>query len=254
METDHETSERDQARGRLLNHAVQRQEDQPLADLRLIHQVTHRKLATVCENEAGGADAVAALTLLRHLREELAEWEPRLIAAARAGGASWVQLAPALGVASRQAAERRYLRLRPDDSGSASTGEQRVRAERDRRAGDRAIAQWARNNAIGLRQLGAQVSALDGDRRLVGDAQRHVDAVTAALGQPDTAALLGPLTDAHPHLHASHPALADKIAAVTDESNQARQSTSSGSPPPDTDQTTRARHLAGEDRRSVIGR
>jgi len=220
---DSDTSERDRARQRLLHDAAQRQEEQAVADLRLVHQVAHRIFAAASGDETGGADAVAALTLLRHLREELAEWEPRLIAAARAGGASWVELAPALGVASRQAAERRYLRLRPDDTGAASTGEQRVRAERDRRAGDRAIAQWARTNAIGLRQLAAEVSALDGDRHLVGDAQHHIDAVTAALGEHDTAALLGPLADAHPHLHASHPTLADKIAAIADESNQARR-------------------------------
>jgi hypothetical protein len=230
MEINHygDANERDQARGQLLHQATHRQEDQAVADLRLIREVTHRNLAAVGEDAVGVADAVAALTLLRHLREELAEWEPRLIAAARAYGASWVQLAPALGVASRQAAERRYLRLRPDDTGTASTGEQRVRAERDRRAGDRAVAQWARDNAIGLRQLAAQVSALDGDRHLVGDAQHHVDTVTAALGEPDSAALLGPLADAHPHLHASHPTLADKIAAVADESAQARRSPFAG--------------------------
>src|SRR3954451_15992176 len=103
-------------------------------DLGLVNRVAHRRLGHQEEDETGIADALAALTLLRHLREELAEWEPRLIAAARSHGASWIQLAPALGVASRQAAERRYLRLRPDDTGEATTGEQRVRAERDRRA------------------------------------------------------------------------------------------------------------------------
>ncbi len=51
------------------------------------------------------------LALLRQIRTELAAWEPELITAARRAGASWTQLAPALGVASRQAAERRYLRL-----------------------------------------------------------------------------------------------------------------------------------------------
>jgi hypothetical protein len=193
------------------------------ADLGLIHRIAHRKLGQPDDNESEVTDALAALTLLRHLREELGEWEPRLIAAARAHGASWVQLAPALGVASRQAAERRYLRLRPDDTGVATTGEQRVRAERDRRAGDRAVVKWARDNAIGLRQLAAQVSALDGDQALDDDAQHHVDTVTAALGESDTATLLGPLTEAHPHLHPSHPDLADKIASVTDEGNHARQ-------------------------------
>lgn len=197
--------------------------DSAHTDLSLVNRIAHRRFGHQEEDETGIADALAALTLLRHLREELAEWEPRLIAAARTHGASWIQLAPALGVASRQAAERRYLRLRPDDTGEATTGEQRVRAERDRRAGDRAVNRWARDNAIGLRQLAAQVSALDGDQRLDDDAQHHVDTVTAALGEPDTAALLGPLNDAKNHLHASHPDLADRIASVTDESNDARQ-------------------------------
>ncbi|MEV6607190.1 HSP18 transcriptional regulator [Kutzneria sp. NPDC051319] len=221
-----EGSERERARRRLADRPLDEQArdgDTALTDLGLVNRVAHRKLGFPEDDEAGVADAVAALTLLRHLREELAEWEPRLIAAARAHGASWIQLAPALGVASRQAAERRYLRLRPDDTGEATTGEQRVRAERDRRAGDRAVTQWARNNAIGLRQLAAQVSALDGDGALDDDARKHVDTVTAALGESDTAALLGPLTDALPHLHTSHPGLADKIAFVTDEGNSSRQ-------------------------------
>ncbi|MFC0438327.1 HSP18 transcriptional regulator [Kutzneria buriramensis] len=221
-----EGSERDLARQWLRDRQAgaddTRAGDRALTDLALIDEIAHHRLGQPAGNENGVTDALAALTLLRHLREELAEWEPRLIAAARAHGASWIQLAPALGVASRQAAERRYLRLRPDDTG-ATTGEQRVRAARDRRAGDRAAAKWARDHAIGLRQLAAQVSALDGDATLVGDAQHHVDTVTAALGESDSAALLGPLTEAHPHLHASHPALADKIATATDEGNQARQ-------------------------------
>ncbi|WP_130445308.1 hypothetical protein [Kribbella rubisoli] len=47
------------------------------------------------------------------MREWLAAWEPLLIGAAREQGVSWAELAPALGVASRQAAERRHLRLNP---------------------------------------------------------------------------------------------------------------------------------------------
>ena len=89
---------------------------------------------------------LTALTGLRLLRDELAAWEPELITAARAVGASWVALAPALGVASRQAAERRYLRLQPSHTGE-KTGEARVDAERGRRAGDRAVAEWARRNS-----------------------------------------------------------------------------------------------------------
>ncbi|MFI9383421.1 HSP18 transcriptional regulator [Kutzneria sp. NPDC052558] len=224
-----EGDERERARQWLADRPVDEDGhggDQALADLGLINRIAHHDVAYQDEDEKGLADALAALTLLRHLREELAEWEPRLIAAARAHGASWIQLAPALGVASRQAAERRYLRLRPDGTGVATTGEQRVRAERDRRAGDRAVDRWARDNAIGLRQLAAQVSALAGDETLVGDAQQHVEAVTAALGEPDTATLLGPLSEARSHLRPSHPELADKIEHVTGEGEQARRPTS----------------------------
>ncbi|HEY0805428.1 MAG TPA: HSP18 transcriptional regulator [Pseudonocardiaceae bacterium] len=223
--------ERDQARQWLLAHTdPQPHPSHPgcdaLIDLGLVGQITHRTTDSDGKGQGvdtGATDAVAALTLLRYLREELAGWEPGLIAAARTGGASWVQLAPALGVASRQAAERRYLRLRPDDTGVAHTGEQRVQVERDRRAADRAVGRWTRQNATTLRTLGAQVSALDGDRDLTVTGQHHVDRVTAALGEADTTALLEPLRAMVAHLHTSHPALADKITTVADHSDQARR-------------------------------
>ncbi|MFV2121655.1 type III effector protein, partial [Streptomyces sp. Act-28] len=44
-------------------------------------------------------DALAALLLLREVRQRLAGWEPVLIEAARAAGASWADLAGPLGVA-----------------------------------------------------------------------------------------------------------------------------------------------------------
>ncbi|PJT47963.1 type III effector protein, partial [Streptomyces albidoflavus] len=59
---------------------------------------------------AGAEDVLASLLLLRQLREQLAVWEPGLVETAREAGASWAELAHPLGVASRQAAERRYLR------------------------------------------------------------------------------------------------------------------------------------------------
>lgn len=167
------------------------------------------------------ADLLAALTVLRHLRDELAGWEPELITAARDQGVSWVRLAPALGVTSRQAAERRYLRLQPSASGEA-TGEGRVRAERDRRAGDRAVAGWARQNSGLLRQLAGQVSALEG---LAGPAQRRVDLVQHALVEDDPAALLSPLAGAHSYLQASHARLAEQIKSVTEETERLRQDT-----------------------------
>lgn len=179
---------------------------------------------------ATSADLVAALTALRRLREELADWEPALITAAREQNVSWAALAPALGVTSRQAAERRYLRLRPSDTGER-TGEQRVQAHRDKRAGDRAVAAWARDNAAVLRQVAGQVSALPG---LPHRAQHQANLVGQALADNDPSTLLSPLADTHTHLRANHAGLADQIQSITDQAAQIRHATHatrSGSPP-----------------------
>ncbi|MEZ0107438.1 hypothetical protein ABH920_001430 [Catenulispora sp. EB89] len=154
---------------------------------------------------------LGALTLLRELRTEIAGWEPQLIEAARALNTSWADLAPALGVASRQAAERRYLRLRPAADGAEGTGDQRVAAERDRRAGDKAVAGWARDNAAGLRQLAGQIGALTdlGER-----ADEDLAALHTALGRDDAADLLGPLADTRGHLASGHPGLAEQVGAL----------------------------------------
>lgn len=106
--------------------------------------------------DAGPHRALAALLMLREVREQLAGWESGLIETARGQGASWADLAGPLGVASRQAAERRYLRLRPGTAGS--TGEERVQATRDTRAADRAVTAWARDNAADLRRLAGQIT------------------------------------------------------------------------------------------------
>ncbi|MDG4827229.1 hypothetical protein O7635_35740 [Asanoa sp. WMMD1127] len=57
------------------------------------------------------AHALAALPLLRAIRDRLDTTERTLIESARAGGASWSTIATALGLATRQAAEQRFLRL-----------------------------------------------------------------------------------------------------------------------------------------------
>jgi len=165
---------------------------------------------TIRAAATGSGDAnqvLSALMLLRQLRDELSGWEPQLIEAARALGTSWADLAPALGVASRQAAERRYLRVRR--TGESGTGDERVQAERDRRAGDKAVAAWARENAAVLRMLAAQVGP-------------HDSAVRQALGNEDAASLLGPLGDAQAELAAGHPGLADQIAAIGEQTDQLR--------------------------------
>ena len=69
-----------------------------LGDLR----AGHPQSPTSSEPDAARAAVLLeALALLRGLREHIAGWEPELITAARAAGASWAQLAPALGVTSR---------------------------------------------------------------------------------------------------------------------------------------------------------
>lgn len=169
------------------------------------------RTAAGADEQLSATQVLAALVALRGLRAELADWEPRLIAAARELGTSWADLAPVLGVASRQAAERRYLRLRPSDLGG-TTGDERVQAERDRRAGDRAISQWARDNSATLRSLAGQVGELD-------------PSVRRALSEDDVAKLLSPLADAHDRLRATHPALADRIGAIAEHTDQVRRDT-----------------------------
>jgi hypothetical protein len=170
---------------------------------------------------AGSADLLAALARLRAVQDRLAAWEPLLIGAARSRGASWAAIAPALGVASRQAAESRYLRLNSHaaDPGGM-TGEQRVQAARARRAGDRAVARWAHSNAATLRRLAAQVTALDD---LDEAAQTSVDRVHHALGDDDSTTLLAPLAEAGPKLEESHPVLAGQIAGINTTTDQLRR-------------------------------
>lgn len=174
--------------------------------------------------ELTSTDFLSALAQLRELRAQIAAWEPDLIDAARHRGASWAQLAPALGVASRQAAERRYLRLRPPgtDADGSSTGDQRVQAERDRRAGQRAVDGWARDNASRLRQLAGQVSALQDHDGAGLDAVRH------ALGANDAADLLGPLAAVQLHPDPGHGTLAAQITAVGDQVAEVRRASDEG--------------------------
>ncbi|MFJ2639889.1 type III effector protein [Streptomyces sp. NPDC086796] len=154
--------------------------------------------------------ALASLMLLRQVREQLAGWETGLIETARDTGASWADLAPPLGVASRQAAERRYLRGRPGPAGT--TGEQRVTATRQARAADRTTAAWARRNAADLRRLAGQITALTD---LPAAARRPLSELHAALAHDDPADLIAPLTATRPHLAAAHPDLAARLDTLT---------------------------------------
>ncbi|QLH26221.1 type III effector protein [Streptomyces sp. Rer75] len=158
----------------------------------------------------GPEQALTSLLLLRQVREQLAGWETGLIETARDAGASWADLAHPLGVASRQAAERRYLRNRPGPAGT--TGEQRVQATRERRAADRTQATWARRNAADLRRIAGQITALTD----LPTAARHpLDQLHAALAHDDPADLIHPLNATRPHLTTTHPDLAARLDALT---------------------------------------
>ncbi|MFJ8301693.1 HSP18 transcriptional regulator [Streptomyces sp. NPDC094447] len=168
--------------------------------------------------DAGPHPALAALLMLREVREQLAGWESGLIETARDQGASWADLAGPLGVASRQAAERRYLRLRPGTPGS--TGEERIQATRDTRAADRTVTAWARDNAADLRRLAAQITSLT-DLPL--GAQDAVGELNLALADSDPARLLKPLAATRPHLRPTAAELADRVDNLTRHTEQLRR-------------------------------
>ncbi|WP_328885225.1 HSP18 transcriptional regulator [Streptomyces sp. NBC_00316] len=163
---------------------------------------------------------LASLLLLREVREQLAGWETSLIETAREAGASWADLAGPLGVASRQAAERRYLRLRPGADGT--TGEQRVKATRDRRAADRTISAWARANAADLRTLAGQITAL---ADLPAAARATLGELRQALADDDAARLVPPLAAIRFHFEAGHRDLAERIDRLTRHTVRLRQDT-----------------------------
>ncbi|MFF3320170.1 type III effector protein [Streptomyces sp. NPDC003035] len=166
----------------------------------------------------GPERALSSLLLLREVRDELGAWESGLIEAARQAGASWADLAEPLGVASRQAAERRYLRLRPGADGS--TAEERVKATRDRRAADRAVVTWARVHAADLRRLAGQITALTDLPEAAGTTLAELD---RALAENDAAALVAPLAGARDHVRAARPDLAESVDRLVGRAAQLRR-------------------------------
>ncbi|GAA0490900.1 hypothetical protein ABZ951_23360 [Streptomyces sp. NPDC046215] len=122
-------------------------------------------------------DLLAALLVIRKLRDKLLLDEGRLIWAARQRKVTWARLAGALELGSRQSAERRYLQLRTDglgadgDSGGGTQSE-RVENARDQRS-RHAERKWAARNAHEIRTLARQLAA-------VPDLQERADRSRAA--------------------------------------------------------------------------
>jgi hypothetical protein len=92
-------------------------------------------------------------------------------------------------------------------------GAERVEAVRDRRAADRAVTARARDNASDLRVLAARITAAPG---LTPRADSALAALITALGAPDPADLITPLTDMRPHL-------ADRLHGLTDNTERLRR-------------------------------
>ncbi|GAA5183885.1 hypothetical protein GCM10023322_24150 [Rugosimonospora acidiphila] len=92
-----------------------------------------------------GEELVDALRLIPALREDLDGIERATIDAARRAGASWTEIASALGLRSRQAAEQRRLRLGASDAGRDATEARR------RRQRQRSVDNAAGEGAAGLR-------------------------------------------------------------------------------------------------------
>lgn len=121
--------------------------------------------------DATDADVLAALLVIRMLREKLDHDELKLTSLARSKKITWARIAQWQELSGRQAAERRHLQLsraytRPDGT-VPRTQSERVEQARERRS-RRAEREWARQHAQRIRRIAAQLAA-------VGDLQGRVD-------------------------------------------------------------------------------
>ncbi len=105
--------------------------------------------------------------------------------------------------------------------GGDGTRDDRVRAERDRRAAHRAVTRWANDHTADLRRLAGRITSLTD---LGDDAAGDVGRLNDALAGPDAGALPGLLADTHRHLGA-HPELADQVGTVLSGADQVRRRT-----------------------------
>jgi len=93
-------------------------------------QIDHQSMLDALAADAGRNELLRALALVNGVRAHLDDLERQLIESARDAKASWAQIASSLGVASRQAAEQRWLRLSGEsarDPGQARSNRRRQR-------------------------------------------------------------------------------------------------------------------------------
>ncbi|MGW8988330.1 hypothetical protein ACWGRF_00120 [Streptomyces zhihengii] len=137
-----------------------------------------RRYDQICQRAQGllhpGAtesDVLAALLVIRALRDKLNSDELMLISLARSQQVTWARIATALEMKSRQSAERRHLQLSQAqlraDGTKPRTQSERVEVARERRS-RRAERDWARSHARAIRAHAEELNA-------IGDLQRRAD-------------------------------------------------------------------------------
>ncbi|MFJ8848377.1 hypothetical protein ACIRFF_36450 [Streptomyces cyaneofuscatus] len=111
--------------------------------------------------EASETDVLAALLVLGTLRDKLLDDELMLITLARSYRVTWTRIADALGMKSRQSAERRHLQLSKSsaDDTRPCTQNERVEQARERRR-RRAERDWALANAGLIRTTALALTAI----------------------------------------------------------------------------------------------
>ena len=100
-------------------------------------------------DEPDREDLLAALALVDEAREQLDNFELRLIRQSRQREISWTDIAVPLGMRTRQSAESRAMRL--ERAAITADGTRDVAQMRARRAADRDLEQWAVANEERLR-------------------------------------------------------------------------------------------------------
>ncbi|MFJ4342669.1 hypothetical protein [Streptomyces sp. NPDC088915] len=101
-------------------------------------------------------DVLAALTQLAVAREVIDQLELDLLRAARARGASWQKIADHLGLARKQSAEGRLIRLER----SKTHGDRYVGKQREERARQRNADEWCRTHEDRIRTVAQRVLSI----------------------------------------------------------------------------------------------
>ncbi|MEK8175042.1 hypothetical protein NKH77_56085 [Streptomyces sp. M19] len=181
--------------------------------------------------EVPAEDVLAALTQLDEARAAMDTLERDLTRAARDRGASWQQVADALGLTSRSSAESRHVRLERD--AASYRRDRHPELQRAERARDRAGHAWCHANEARLREAIWDLATFNGTWPALAHAASETELASwvKELDGPALAARLRRLRpaladDLPPGAEASHPlapaAIRDQVLALLDELIQAR--------------------------------